>query len=66
VTVSLIKKEMEKHGWDAKNYLLDGFPRNFSNVKVWGQMMGQTTTTVRILAFTCDNEILTRRILQRG
>jgi UMP-CMP kinase len=28
ITCGLIKKAMEKQGWAAKKFLVDGFPRN--------------------------------------
>ena len=28
ITVNLIKKAMEKHGWNKNKYLIDGFPRS--------------------------------------
>ena len=31
ITVNLIKKAMEKNGWNRKKYLIDGFPRNEDN-----------------------------------
>jgi adenylate kinase family enzyme len=27
ITCALIKKAMEKSGWEARKYLVDGFPR---------------------------------------
>merc|ERR1712113_301037 len=40
ITVNLIKKAMEKHGWSSKKYLIDGFPRNEENYNGWNDIMG--------------------------
>ena len=38
ITVGLLKKTMEKMGWN-KNFLIDGFPRNKENNDVWNELM---------------------------
>ena len=35
VTVGLIKKVIEKNGWNQNKYLIDGFPRNKENLDIW-------------------------------
>lgn len=35
ITCGLIKNAMEKCGWEAKKYLVDGFPRNEDNYQGW-------------------------------
>ena len=35
ITCQLIKNAMESHGWAAKRYLVDGFPRNEENFTGW-------------------------------
>ncbi len=35
ITCGLIKNAMESNGWAAKQYLVDGFPRNEDNYSGW-------------------------------
>lgn len=35
VTVNLIKRAMEKNGWEKGKFLIDGFPRNLDNETGW-------------------------------
>jgi UMP-CMP kinase len=35
ITCQLLKKGMEKNGWDKKYFLIDGFPRNLDNEEGW-------------------------------
>jgi UMP-CMP kinase len=39
ITCGLIKKAMEQAGWEAKTYLVDGFPRNEDNLQGWMKTM---------------------------
>ena len=38
ITCHLIKKAMEKHGWEKCKYLVDGFPRNEDNLDGWNKV----------------------------
>ena len=62
----LIKAAMEKQGWAAKKFLIDGFPRNQDNYKSWQAVMGDSIDLAGILHFVVDEEQLTARILKRA
>ena len=51
ITVSLLKKAMEKNGWSEKRYLIDGFPRNQDNYEGWQKQMEQIVNIPFIFFF---------------
>lgn len=61
ITCALLKKGMEKKGWDKK-FLIDGFPRNWDNYDGWNKAMGEITETPMILFFEVDEEVLIQRV----
>lgn len=65
VPVNLIRKAMERKGWN-KVYLIDGYPRNFSNVEKWDEVMKDDINVVGILSLTCSEETMTKRALKRA
>ena len=66
ITCGLLRKAMEKAGWDEKEYLIDGFPRNENNYEGWVNAMGEITVTRAILFLDLDKETMKQRILKRG
>ena len=62
----MIKNAMERAGWATKKFLVDGFPRNKDNYDGWMKVMGEIVEVVYVLVFDCDEEELTRRIMDRA
>ena len=66
ITCGLIKKAMELHGWEAKKYLVDGFPRNEDNYIGWEQVMAGSVDVAAVIWFDADEQVMTDRILARA
>ena len=65
IAVNLIRQAMERRGW-GKVYLIDGYPRNFSNVEKWDEVMKNDVDVVGILSLTCSDEIMKSRTTKRA
>ena len=63
IVIQLLRNEFEKES--RKLFLIDGFPRNQENHDMW-QEMCQDIVVDRLLHFTCPEEELIRRIMNRG
>ncbi len=66
ITCQLLKKGMEKHGWAAKRFLIDGFPRNQDNFDGWTRVMGEIVEVPFILFMDADEETMIQRIMERS
>ncbi|KAK9174508.1 UMP-CMP kinase family protein [Cryptosporidium meleagridis] len=67
ITVSLLKKKMQEHGWNDKYFLIDGFPRNKNNLDGWQKIIPDTDVNViGCLFLNCDDNIVVERLLHRG
>jgi UMP-CMP kinase len=68
ITVALLKNAMERitRTTGKKNFLLDGFPRSFSNLEAWHEIFGPETELPKMLYFECPCAVLERRILGRA
>lgn len=66
ITCQLLKKGMEKNGWAASKFLIDGFPRNQDNYDGWTRVMGDLVETPFILYFDADEETMINRIMERS
>jgi len=65
VPVRLIKNAMEGRG-PGKVYLIDGYPRNFSNIEKWDEVIKHDAEIVGVLNLTCTEETMTKRALKRA
>ncbi len=54
ITCQLLKRGMEKQGWNAKRFLIDGFPRNEDNYQGWQRAMGEIVDVPFILFMDAD------------
>ena len=63
--VGLVRKAMQQKGWSTKRFLIDGYPRNEENIRVWEQQMPDVKVLC-LLFLECSNEVLTERILGRN
>lgn len=69
IVVRLLKDSMERvtRTTGKNNFLLDGFPRSFSNLETWYKVFGQTEEDLpKMLYFECPIEVLEKRILSRA
>ena len=66
ITVNLIKKAMQKHGWTNSKFLVDGFPRNEDNQEGWERVMGNDVDMKFVLFLDCEEETMIQRINKRG
>eukprot|EP01111_Echinosteliopsis_oligospora_P009690 TRINITY_DN2882_c0_g1_i3.p1 TRINITY_DN2882_c0_g1~~TRINITY_DN2882_c0_g1_i3.p1 ORF type:complete len:141 (-),score=35.99 TRINITY_DN2882_c0_g1_i3:89-511(-) len=64
VTIGLLKAAIEKSG--KSKFLVDGFPRNFENNSAWESTMPGVVDTKLVLYFECPEEVLEKRLLNRG
>lgn len=67
ITVGLLKKKMQDHGWGGKHFLIDGFPRNQNNLEGWHKILPETEVNViGCLFLSCEDDIVVERLLHRG
>jgi UMP-CMP kinase len=66
ITCQLLKKGMEKNGWAAKRFLIDGFPRNQDNFDGWSRVLGDTVDVPFVLFMDADEETMIARIIERS
>ncbi|GAB1601716.1 UMP-CMP kinase-like isoform X2 [Argonauta hians] len=64
ITCALLKRAMETSG--KKDFLIDGFPRNQSNLSGWNEAMEDSANVKLILYFNCSEDVCTQRCLKRG
>jgi UMP-CMP kinase family protein len=63
--VQLISNNFETYKEPTK-FLLDGFPRNQSNVDAWNAQFKDKIDISFLLYLQCSAEIMTKRLLERG
>ena len=66
ITVNLLKKAMEKHGWTSKKFLIDGFPRNEENKEGWNSIMSEHADMKFVLFLDCSEEAMIDRVKKRA
>ncbi len=66
IAVQLMKKAMEKHGWNKKRYLIDGFPRGQENLDGWTRVMGDSVDVPFVVFFDANEDTMIERILERA
>jgi len=64
ITIDLLRQAMEK--MKSNRYLIDGFPRNWDNIRGWESTMEDNCDVEGVLFLDCPEEILESRILGRG
>ena len=57
---------MEKNGWGAKRFLIDGFPRNQDNFDGWERVIGDSVDMPFVVFVDADEETMIKRILERS
>jgi UMP-CMP kinase len=66
ITVNLIKKAMEKNGWNTKHFLVDGFPRNEDNQNGWDEVLAEHVDMRFVIFLDCTEEAMISRIQARS
>ena len=62
ITVGLLKTAMEQSG--KKKFLVDGFPRDMSNLESWEVSMSSVTNVQFLLFLDCSEETMLARLLE--
>lgn len=68
IVVKLLKDAIEttiRHTGN-RNFLIDGFPRSFSNLDAWHAVFGDDGDLPKMIYFECPLDVLTQRILGRA
>ncbi|GKY98315.1 hypothetical protein MPSEU_000789100 [Mayamaea pseudoterrestris] len=69
VSLGLLQQAMQEKALELGNdilFLVDGFPRNFDNLKGWITVMQDVAVLWSVLVYTCPLNVLEQRILKRG
>ena len=66
ITVNLLKRAMEKGGWEKSKFLVDGFPRNMENLEGWKKATEGLVDEKFCLFLDCPASIMEERVLARG
>lgn len=66
VTIKMLKAEVDKNS-GAKGFIFDGFPRTVAQAEALSQLLDEKNTGVSgMIALEVDDEVLVRRLLERG
>src|SRR5690625_3129999 len=66
VTINMLRSEVEKNK-DAKGFIFDGFPRTTAQAESLDELLTSKNAKVdAMLALEADDEILVKRLLDRG
>lgn len=66
VTVTLVKNAVFAHAATNNLFILDGYPRNLSNIEYWNKVIKDDIEVVGMLYLKCSEETMKARILNRG
>ncbi|KRX02641.1 P-loop containing nucleoside triphosphate hydrolase [Pseudocohnilembus persalinus] len=66
ITMKLLKKKMEKLGWEKESYLIDGYPRNQENLEGWLKFIGDQIDFQSVILFNTSEDILVKRGMSRA
>jgi len=66
VTVRLLEKAMYNNKSGIQKFLIDGFPRNESNLQGWVKHMTGKADVEGVLFFDCPEEVCVQRIMERA
>lgn len=66
VTIKMLEAEVDKNS-GAKGFIFDGFPRTVAQAEALSQLLDEKNTGVSgMIALEVDDEVLVRRLLERG
>lgn len=63
--LEIVKEEIDRYNYEGV-YLLDGFPRNEENMKVWEKVMAGFAKIEIYIDMECDEGTMAKRLLGRG
>ena len=66
IPVKLIKNEILKKSDNKNLFILDGYPRNKSNIIFWEKVIKNDFEVIGCLFLECSENIMKKRILNRG
>lgn len=66
ITLELLKRRMLSTSDPCNRFLIDGFPRNWDNVKGWEEFMSSSCEVEAVIVIECNENELQQRILTRG
>lgn len=64
--VELLRKAMERRGWEGGRYLIDGFPRNVENFEAWQTTLGERVNLKCVLLLQVSEEVTLQRRLRQA
>jgi len=64
--IGLMRDCMKKKGWGKSKFLIDGFPRNEENMKVFGDELSSEVDLLGVLFYELDSETMKQRCLGRS
>jgi len=64
ITISLIIQAI--HKTQTSRFIIDGFPRNLDNYRVFSEHLGPYSEVINLLHFDCPEDILAKRLLGRA
>jgi UMP-CMP kinase len=66
ITVRLLASAMKRSKWEGGHFLIDGFPRNFDNLKGWQEVLRDSVNVRFVLCFDCSEAVMEARLMERG
>lgn len=71
IIVDLLRAEIERNvaasnSSQACRFLIDGFPRDHDNLRIWREKMSEDVDVELVLFFECSEEAMRERLLERG
>lgn len=64
--IEMLKKGMKDRGWNKKVFILDGYPRNQSNIEFWKDIMKNDVEEMGAIYLNVSVENMKSRVLNRG
>jgi UMP-CMP kinase len=59
-----MKNDIAMNG--CRRYLIDGFPRNEENLKVFQEVMKDSVEVKKLIFFNCSSQVMSERIMERA
>ena len=66
ITCALLKKAMRKWGWEKREYLIDGYPRNTENYEGWVHETQDSVIVKQVICLECPKEVMLERMMKRA
>lgn len=69
ISLSLLRRAMEEKAEELGRdviFLVDGFPRNFDNLRGWCRVMSDVSVIASVLVYQCPLHVLESRIVERA